>query len=234
MVAFAYKNQGLKQHSEKTMQYALEYASKNYAEVCVRRIKAASKTNINYSIDEFLELVRIAAILHDSGKAADKYQSQFNSPPPEKPSFSFHEIPSAIIAKTLMDRSGYSSDSILFVSLAVLFHHTAMRSFDQQERFLSSMRQPWTFTRCKSDLEDICSPIFGSEFPLRNIGKQEAKDFFEWIKRVAGNQNKSHFIKLYCLILNPVIYGDNIDAKSRGESERKSRFVEELEETING
>lgn len=232
MAALAYTNQGLKEHSENTMQYAVSYASKNYAEVCVRRIRAASK--ISYSPDEFLELVKIAAILHDSGKAADKYQEQFIGIPSKKPSFSFHEIPSAILAKRIMEKSGYGLDSVLFVSLAVLFHHTAMRAFDQQERFLNSIRQPWSFKKCKSDLDGICSAIFKNKFQLSSINKEEARNFFDWIRRTTGDPDKSRFIKLYCLILNPVIYGDNIDAKSRGGSKKKSRFVEELEETING
>ncbi|MDI9609361.1 MAG: CRISPR-associated endonuclease Cas3'' [Candidatus Verstraetearchaeota archaeon] len=233
MAAFAYTNQGLKEHSKNTMEHALRYSNNNYAEVCVKRIKAASKKEITLSPGEFIELVKIAAMLHDAGKAADKYQEQFNGANPEKPSFHLHEIPSAIIAKSLMEGSGYSPDSVLLVSLAVLFHHTAMRPFDEQERRLNTTKKPWIFGRCKTDLNEISRAIFEKEFPSSRIELEEAKSFFEWINRVAGDAEKSRFAKLYCLILNPVIYGDNIDAKSRGGS-KKSKFVQELEETIDG
>ncbi|MEN3007178.1 MAG: CRISPR-associated endonuclease Cas3'' [Candidatus Methanosuratincola petrocarbonis] len=232
MTAFAYTNQELKRHSVNTMNHALKHSGENYAEVCVKRIRSASGSPI-FSPDEFIGLVRVAAALHDSGKAADSYQRQFQGTPPERPSFYLHEIPSAIITKGLMEEAGYDPDSVFLVSLAVLSHHTAMRTYSRQERLLDKANQPWTFRKCKSDLDELSESILGTKLHFSRIDRDCAKNFMEWVDRMAGDCRNNSFAKLYCLILSPVIYGDNIDAQSRG-GYNKSRFVEELEETIDG
>lgn len=233
MTAFAYTNQRLRQHSEKTMEYALKFSSKDYAEVCAKRINAASKKKI-ISADEFMELVKISALMHDTGKAADKYQEQFEGTLCENPSFYLHEIPSAMIAKSLMEESGYDKYYVFLVSIAILLHHTAMRSFDEQEISLgNSKNNGWIFRGWKKDLDEISSALFKRTSPLNCIEAKKAKSFLDWIRRIAGDNEECRFAKLYCLILSPVIYGDNIDAKSRG-GRKRSLFSKELEEITDG
>ncbi len=232
MAALAYTNQGLKEHSLNTMGIALKYSDNYYSEACVSRINSALKKK-RFSPSEFTEMVKIAAGLHDIGKGADHYQQQFGKNSHGKPSFYLHEIPSAVIAKKLMESAGYDSDRVLLVSIAILFHHTAMRPFDQQETCLKYFKKDWVFSRHRTDLDELSSNVLNSKFTLNRIGIEDAESFMDWIKRVAGNIEKSRLAKLYCLIAAPMIYGDNIDAKSRGGNARKSRFVEELEETID-
>lgn len=232
MNALAYSNQDLKSHLINTSNIALKYSGQYYAEVCARRISYASRKE--FSPQQFIQLVRIAAAFHDAGKAADRYQMQFVGQACKEPSFHLHEIPSAIIAKNLMKEAGYDVDSILLVSLAVLFHHTAMRPYGSQEAFLSSRSNYWTFSKFKDDIDDLSADVLKTRFSLSRIDNEDAKSFMAWVKDMTGNSEKSRFAKLYCLVLGPVIYGDNIDAKSRRSDNKKRLFVEELEETLNG
>lgn len=232
MAALAYTNQGLKEHSLNTMGIALRYSDNHYSEACVSRMNSALKKKRFFPSD-FTEMVKIAAGLHDIGKGADHYQEQFWKNPHVKPSFYLHEVPSAVIAKKLMESVGYDSDQVFLVSIAILFHHTAMRPFDQQETCLKSLKKDWSFSRHRTDLDELSSNVLNTKFTLNRIGLEDAKSFMDWIKRVASNSEKSRLAKLYCLIATPMIYGDNIDAKSRDGNVRKSRFMEELEETID-
>ncbi len=232
MTAYAYTNQKLEDHSVNTCKVALEYSAHNYAKVCARRIRSASGKNL--SSDDFIDLVKISALFHDSGKAADSYQKQFEGPPPERPAFYLHEIPSAIMAKAVMEGVDYDREWIYLVSLAILFHHTAMRPFGIQEGILRSRSVFWTFSKYRPVLDELSGTFLKGGLRISKIGIEEARSFMEWVERIAQDKEKSRFAKLYCLILNPLIYGDNIDAKSRGGDKVKSRFIKELEETIDG
>jgi len=229
--ALAYTNQELKSHAINTSEIALKYSGKCYAEVCARRIR--SVLNKPFSSSDFNYIVKVASTFHDAGKAADHYQMQFEAQQNKKPSFSLHEIPSAIITKTFMEQKGNDYESILLASLAVLFHHTAMRPYRLQEDLLKSRNHTWSFSKFKADIDLLSEKVFGTKFSLQRIEKENAMAFMKWVGNVTRSANISRYAKLYCLVLNPVIYGDNIDAKSRGISKKRSKLVEELEETLD-
>jgi len=213
MGPFAYYNQNLIVHLENTQKIAIRYADQNYSDISALRIRIASNNMSNMDKCQFQDLLKMASLMHDTGKAADIYQRLFSDPC--KPiSFYLHEIPSAIIAKKLMDKLNYSPFTEFLVVFTILSHHNSMRPFSRQELELRWRNYSWTFFDHYETIHAFLVDMFGCSVEFKRITNNDLMCFINWIEALAGDPSFK-YAKLYILILNALVRGDNLDARSR-------------------
>lgn len=246
----AYKKQSLELHTKGVVEIALMFATDHYTSICRKRLQ---KVSVDFTEERIREGVILSAILHDLGKGALYYQQQFTDrcdSSKDVPSFYLHEISSAVVAKRVCDYNDFDVPFSFFVVSSVLQHLHAMRGIDSDRTIKDAIIKFATnpelgiFGEYSSTLSSMVSSICGSynigirinEVLFKNIQYDDVKRLFAWIKEIIQNRNNARWIKLYILFLNPLIVGDNIDAKrSRGQSQEsinRRSFMEELALTI--
>ncbi|MBT0160546.1 CRISPR-associated endonuclease Cas3'' [Candidatus Bathyarchaeota archaeon A05DMB-2] len=231
MKPYAYNDQLLFDHLKNTLNFAQQFIQQN-ANISCRRFKASG---LNIDLHRFKFLARVAALTHDIGKGADQYQRKQNIGK-EKPTFMYHELPSAIISWRLLEKVGISKEERLLVFMGVLQHHNAMRDWLQDENLLQKLnrfRQPWTFSMCIDEI----NKFLDEEIGYTEVLDTSLRDIFELIKYVKECLSKIRLAwpKLYCLLMAPVVIGDNLDAykvRANDLSYAKRWFIEELKIAI--
>ncbi|MEM2914912.1 MAG: CRISPR-associated endonuclease Cas3'', partial [Candidatus Bathyarchaeia archaeon] len=205
---WAFTNQDLVSHSLNTAKISERIVDESYRYSVAGRIRIASRGKVGVEENKVLELVKIAALLHDIGKAADQYQLQFEKKY-DKPSFRYHELPSAFIAYNLMNEMEYPIHERVLVFLTILNSHQAMRS--PTEEFNRSDIKKWSFKGWWSKMEPIFDILKTEKHIFDSMGKdltrKDISDLCENIINYARREN-ANWVKLYCLFLAPVVWGD--------------------------
>ncbi len=133
MEIYAWTNSYLRDHLVNTWNTVLKYRKLD----SIARSLAMKITFIDPEIDfrEAYEVVALAHLLHDIGKATNKYQESIARAMANsnlKPSFKYHEIVSSCIVETSLDKCIVGSTKGRFLSailvLTILNHHHAMRN----------------------------------------------------------------------------------------------------------
>lgn len=154
------------------------------------------------------DLIILSSILHDIGKADEKYQNQFDEAcnAVEKFSFKDHEvISSAYALKAGLDP---------YIAMAILLHHHAMRIPD--EKVINSMGGAKIYMT-----EELCNYLksHGVEC-IDSISREEIRAVMYLPKKV-----KPQFVSLLEL---PLVVSDNLDSQRRGDDSDRRAFISEL------
>jgi CRISPR-associated endonuclease Cas3-HD len=230
---WAFVNQDLVSHSLNTAKIAEKIVDESYKYSIVRRIRVASRGKVDIDENKVLELIKIAALLHDIGKAADEYQLQFEKKFDE-PSFSYHELPSVFIAYNLMEKMGYLNHEKALIFLTILNSHQAMRS-PIEEAYKCKIKK-WSFRKWWNGTKPIFNSLkiekhifdlIGED--IRDLTIRNINDQYKMVTNYARRIENANLVKLYCLFLAPVTWGDICDASAfRPKDKHLSRFREEL------
>ena len=228
----AFTGQSLLDHSINSYNVLIKYGFLDdiYYIVVSRRLNVLlSKYGTEISSNEVKQLIELVVKLHDIGKAAEYYQSQFTNDcrsPVPNPSFVFHEVGSALF----FYHSNYTEDTRIkrLLALAALNHLNAMRGLKQ----LKPNELPKGYKQDMLKLKkygSILMESLGYSFDIRDY---DTNDYVLMMNDLI-NHNEP-YLKLYNLFLAPVIIGDSIDSHyARGLSERR-RFIELLERELMG
>jgi len=245
----AFTHQSLRDHSRGSSKIATQYCGPNYLQTSVRRLRTAGYCIIE---DDLRKGIILATLLHDFGKALPRYQSQFdnkcNCICDTAPAFYLHELFSVAIARRVCRGLRLDDKLTFLITVAVLQHLHSMRSlgnslslgnlpnllarFNAQDLALSAYKTELCamFDEAASSLslEMAAVPSW-----FEDIRKQEVVDTVKNIVMQSRLQN-CKWTKLYVLVLNPVIIGDNLDSAGRisQESTNRRSFTMELEATL--
>jgi CRISPR-associated endonuclease Cas3-HD len=220
MIPYAYKDHELFKHLEGTANKALDTLNRLGYNVICNRFR---KLGLEMDCKELEQIVRLSALLHDIGKAADYYQNN-----PKLENFYLHEVPSAVIAKRTLEENNIREECKDLIVITVLQHMNSMRDWISSNR---DVNRRWLFSKFS---EHILKFLNG-----KNIVKDEinldvnSNDASKLIKEYQdkSRSNDKPWLKLYNLILALITVGDNLDAyETRKDNLSKSRrwFVEEL------
>jgi CRISPR/Cas system-associated endonuclease Cas3-HD len=240
---FSFVGENLVKHLTKTAEYAREFGRPNYLKVVSNRLCVASCGRVNINDGKIGQLIQNTALFHDMGKAADCYQIQFESGKiPEKPKFFLHEIPSAIICNRISKVLALDQQENFLLGFTVLNHMNAMRPLVKMKELLLDNwipyhKEGWTFSRYGASLATIFGKIGISDLRpfLLPVNRTEAEDYLSKVENIASDRNNG-WVRLYCLLLAPLIVGDNLSARQRNdnrlENASRMKFIQELEETV--
>jgi CRISPR-associated endonuclease Cas3-HD len=193
------------------------------------------------------KIVKLASLLHDVGKAAYIYQKFFDDNCDCKnPSFAFHEIPSACFAAnfkySICRMLGFNLEETILTGLVILFHMHASRDFEDMTDFLKNKikYKYWDLSPYKYTILQIIKqydPNFDKNIDvLLKIDVQQTIDYVESYQKIL-NDARNYLYKIYTLLLNPIVIGDNLSAKNRKQDESQNRnrshFIKELEVMTN-
>ena len=223
MRLYAYKDHELFNHLEDTATEALNALNRLGYNVICNRFR---KLGLEIGSEELKEIVRLSALLHDIGKAADKYQSDR-----ELESFYLHEIPSAVIAKRVLEESIQREEQRDLIVITVLQHMNSMR--DWLSNYSKDIeRYNWRFARCNYELLNFLKNITKVDnINIKlEVSGHDAIELINEYKEKSRDRNRG-WLKLYNFILALISVGDNIDAyKARGDSLSPNRrwFIKEL------
>jgi CRISPR-associated HD domain protein len=218
MIPYAYKDHELFKHLEGTANKAL-YALNilGYNVICNRF------RNLGLEMDtkDLKEIVRLSALLHDIGKAADIYQCNIEK------GFYMHEVPSAVIAKRILEYN-LREEYIDLIVITVLQHMNSMRDW-LSDISKDIERRKWEFTLCKNEVITFLKEITKTDDINLDVRSSDANKLIEEYQ--GKSRSNKRWLKLYNLILALITVGDNKDAyEARGGTLSPSRrwFIEEL------
>lgn len=218
-----------------------KYAIKCVADDAGTIARRFSMAGVPLDASDVKSLVRLTCICHDVGKASDEYQRQFNDKceliAKSLPSFKFHEIPSAVVAWRICQELSVDRTQSVICFVTVLQHLHASRdwlSASEQRRIICEdmrFKSGWNFRKFGDATRQFLKDKLGVEVELDvrlDEGIRIVDQMINWLRRI----RESSWPRLYCLILAPLMVGDNLDAtKSRGNNVSASRaaFIDELQ-----
>jgi CRISPR-associated endonuclease Cas3-HD len=220
MIPYAYKDHELFKHLEGTANKALDTLNRLGYNVICNRFR---KLGLEIDCKELEQIVRLSALLHDIGKAADYYQNN-----PKLENFYLHEVPSAVIAKRTLEENNIREECKDLIVITVLQHMNSMRDWISSNRDVNGR---WLFSKFS---EQILRFLNGKNIVKGEINLDvNSNDASKLIKEYQdkSRSNDKPWLKLYNLILALITVGDNLDAyETRKDNLSKSRrwFVEEL------
>jgi CRISPR-associated endonuclease Cas3-HD len=220
MIPYAYKDHELFKHLEGTANKALDTLNRLGYNVICNRFR---KLGLEMDCKELEQIVRLSALLHDIGKAADDYQNN-----PKLENFYLHEVPSAVIAKRALEKNNIREECKDLIVITVLQHMNSMRDWMSSNR---EVNKGWLFSKFS---EHILRFLNGKNIVKGEINLDvNSNDASKLIKEYQdkSRSNDKQWLKLYNLILASITVGDNLDAyETRKDNLSKSRrlFVEEL------
>ncbi len=252
----AFTGQSLGAHLRCTARIVQDMLGRGYALTVARRLRSMG---LNANPEEVEELILLAALFHDTGKAATYYQKQFdkvcNCGSTNGPSFRYHEVLSAVHFQRYLEKSGrkYNSELSLLAVLAVMNHMHAIRDYSDlvEAPGLQRTQLPQGLTRVlkesqirPEDVETLATDL--KEFDALNLdafrdalSKDITGEDVRYLLGIVSDLERSKpFARLYVTLLLPVIVGDNIDARNKRRSDEEHRgrklFAEELEMLVGG
>jgi len=167
------------------------------------------------------------------GKGADEYQRAYDDECHCKyrSGFRFHELPSAVIAYRLGSELGLTEDERDICFITVLQHVNAMRDWLACDLGREVETREWNFKDHGDVIRAFIKGQFGAEVKL-DVSLREAIDLLDRSKR--SLRERRSWGGLYCLLLAPLMVGDNLDAsRSRGDLTPTRRwFVDELRASL--
>lgn len=239
----AFVGQPLSRHIEGCLGELEKFASKNqsYFEVASRRLRSALKKRREIEPKKVEEMVKLAILFHDVGKAYNYFQKWFNDEcSSRKPGFQHHEVVSAAMCHKFFStqpEEEWSNVEKALVVLSVLNHHHAFRNpikmtyaraEDVESKVSSIVREGF----CAGDLPSVFEK-FDINLNGLVLNGHDVRMFYSWLKGVRKIDGAKMWLKLYVLVMNPLIIADNMNARERGgESEVKNAFIKEIEEVV--
>jgi CRISPR-associated endonuclease Cas3-HD len=252
----AFTGQSLGAHLRCTAHIVQDMLVHGYAHTVARRL---GTMGLNANPEEVEELILLAALFHDTGKAVTYYQKQFDNDrgcrSNKGPSFSYHEILSAVHFQRYLEKSGrkYNSELSLLAVLAVMNHMHAIRDYSdlvEAPGLQRSQIPPGLVVTLKEsqvraeDVEVLVMDL--REFDVldldafrdalaRDITEKDVRDL---LGMVSDLERSKSFTRLYATLLLPVVVGDNIDARNKRRSDKeynwRKLFAEELARLVGG
>ncbi len=243
---YAFTEQELLSHLQNTHNYSMKFATVHYLKIVQRRLFVVSEGALDPPLKKLGEIIQIASLFHDIGKVAEHYQNQKQlrdrcqkqSDPKQRkfPTFFLHEVPSAVVVDRIARELGWCFEESFLASFSVLNHHNSMRPFGRIMGEIRWLPRGWVLqNRWTHELLPLCKRFDLDTAVLKNVTFDECEKYMLQMKNIISNRNL-RWPKLYSLVLNPVVAGDNIDAKSRNDgtvSTFRKVFVKELEEAMN-
>ncbi|MEM3386820.1 MAG: HD domain-containing protein [Nitrososphaerales archaeon] len=220
MAPYAYPNHNLFEHLENTEKIASRTLDKMGKDVVCKRFK---KYGLEIDHEMLEEAVRISSLLHDIGKADDRYQKNYLPL-----SFHLHEIPSAVISSRICEALRLAAVKDI-VFMVVLQHMCAIRDWLSQTP--TKLITTWRFNMYGDAVKEFICKHFNLTVDIC-----VSYSDFETLRcaindKISKNNKEAEGLKLYMLLLTPLSVGDNLDAyKARGGDLAADRrwFVEEL------
>ncbi|MEM2156991.1 MAG: CRISPR-associated endonuclease Cas3'' [Candidatus Jordarchaeales archaeon] len=234
----AFVGQPLTSHIEGCLSMLEAFTRKNqgYFEVASRRIRAALGER-TVEPEKVEEMARLAVLFHDVGKAYNYFQKRFDDNcSSNRVGFQYHEVASAAMCyKFLSTQPKWASVEKVLVVLSVLNHHHAMRNpfkmiseGDDRGKVLGIVKEGF----CEGDLPSTFEK-FNVNLRGAVLRGEDVSSFYSWINGVRKMNRVEKWLKLYVLVMNPLIIADNLDARRRGEvNEVRRAFIEEIEEVV--
>ncbi len=252
----AFTGHPLGAHLRCTARIAQEMLGNGYAQTVAKRLGTMGPAA---RPEEVEELILLAALFHDTGKAATYYQKQFENGcvcrSTKGPSFRYHEVLSAVHFQRYLEKSGrkYDRDLSFLAILAVMNHMHAIRDYSdlmdvlevQWSQLPKTLREVLEESQVREeDVEALATDL--EEFDLLDrvafrdalavsVTENEVLLLLRWVSEA---ERAKPFMRLYATLLLPVIVGDNIDAreKRRSDEEHSWRgiFAEELVRLVGG
>ncbi|GBC71633.1 hypothetical protein HRbin02_01418 [Candidatus Calditenuaceae archaeon HR02] len=249
----AFTGHPLGEHLRETAALAQCLVRGGYALTVVRRLRSLG---LGAEPEQVVELAVLASIFHDTGKAAEHYQRQFEGDctcaQGRDPSFKYHELISAVHLRRYFDLTrAYDDGLALLAEMAVLNHMHALRDYSAFKEVLDPQRWlPYDLRSIlegssvrEEDVEALVSEVRGFDaldveafrraLPEKVRLNEEVRPL---LNRISEAESRRPFTKLYVALLLPVVVGDNLDArkKRRDDSDHKGRklFAEELERLL--
>ena len=216
MRPYAYEGHNLFSHLEGTAQKAIHYLDKLGMSIICKRFRAL---NLELNNDDLKSMIKISALLHDIGKAADVYQDEGRT-------FRLHELPSAIICSRVCEALRLPDIEMKMIFMVVLQHMSTIRDW-LEENYRDITFKHWEFVKYRREIEAFMKKHFSRSVKLY-VTREEVKNK---IKEVVDEIRRRKFYKLYTLILTPLTIADNIDSyefRKEDLSEERKWFVEEL------
>lgn len=251
---YAYIDHKLVDHLCGARRYAEKFIDKNNWDrvLFIRLLRCRPGYSKYISEGLVRDILLEIAYMHDIGKAAVEYQAQHQKRYNEsdwRPSFRYHEYPSAyIFCKFIKDKYrdiigdlGVLSDLSVLSSLAVLKHIVRSRdAFYPLRVYKWDGPIKWTF---KPYVEYLSSRLGIDVYRyVGDDGVLSWPDVYEWLQSIHYKiTEKKYFtiFKLYILFLAPTYVGDNIDSfNSRGDrdlpSNARKLLMEDLRYLVGG
>ncbi|MEM4949547.1 MAG: CRISPR-associated endonuclease Cas3'' [Candidatus Jordarchaeales archaeon] len=238
----AFAGQSLSSHIEGCLAVFKSFAEKNenYFEVASRRLRSALK-DTTVPPERLEEIARLAILFHDVGKAYNKFQARFddNCSQVKEGGFQYHEVASAAMCYKFLNSQGdaWSMIEKALLALSILNHHHASRNSikmmseresDAKAKVLKLVESGF----CEGDLQ----PVFGRfNINLRGLVLRgsDVESFHSWLNGLRQAQKAGRWMKLYILVMYPLIVADNLEARRRGGmNEMRKMFVKEIEEVV--
>ncbi|EWG06392.1 MAG: CRISPR-associated HD domain-containing protein [Candidatus Aramenus sulfurataquae] len=230
----AFDKQELLSHALGSVEMMKKAFDDNYFEVVSKRLNKA--VGLNVTKEDVKNLVTFLTAFHDLGKAAEYYQSQFDencNAVRNNTSFMFHELGGALF----LWYNDWENQTLKVMStLTVLNHLNAIRNFNTIRHKTSEVKGDHLKLKryggglvMKLLSNEISNP-FMKTYNVRDYTRKDLEDMFDLIARYAFSSRLN--LKLYVLLLTPVIVGDNLDSTTSREKDEsyasKSHFISSL------
>ncbi len=226
----AFDNQELLDHAKGSVEKMRWLFDDNYFRVVGKRL--------GISKEQAEGLIEFLSAFHDLGKAAELYQEQFDDQCNAKrgnTSFIFHELGGALFLWYNQWTDETPQTLKVMSTLSVLNHLNAIRNFSGA---MGSVRKVKIgHLKLKKYGESVVEKLieqgfknpFMTTYEVKDYSITDLQDMFSQISQFATHKNN---LKLYVLLLTPVIVGDNLDSTTSREKDEsyssKSRFISSL------
>ncbi|MBW9141984.1 MAG: CRISPR-associated endonuclease Cas3'' [Candidatus Aramenus sp.] len=231
----AFDKQELLSHALGSVEMMEKMFDDNYFEVVSKRLNKAIE-GLNVTKEDVKNLVTFLTAFHDLGKAAELYQSQFDencNALRKNTSFVFHELGGALF----LWYNDWENQTLKVMStLTVLNHLNAIRNFNTTRDKTSEVKNGHLKLKRYGEglvdklLRDKVSNPFMKTYNVKDYTLADLKNMFAGIANYAVRSPLK--IKLYVLLLTPVIVGDNMDSTTSREKDEsygsKSHFISSL------
>lgn len=210
----AFTNQSLIDHAKGSLEEANNRFNDNYYKVIGKRL--------GYDYSKVKEYVKDLILLHDLGKAAEGYQSQFddNCKASKDPGFIYHEVGGALYVY-----KEYEIDDELLRAmgvLSILNHLNAIRGVKDLK--VQNVRPEYLKL---TKYGNVFLSNMGFKPIQRDYNQFDLREMLQWLDQI--NIDHGDKLKLYTLFLAPLLVGDNLNSAYSRQINKKRRFISLLE-----
>ena len=232
---YAYRNQPLTDHiigCLKHLEIFLQ-TNPNYPQVVCTRLKDAG---IEYTEPSIIEdMLRLGTGIHDLGKAYRLYQERVER---YGGGFKDHEVLSAVSCYKIMIDSENRELKVLML-MAILNHHQAFR--ENLPNIITGLLDQSARNVLRVASSGLCDTVHNLDQALEKLGLsvesafprdyQEFKDLFDKMRGMLDLYLRRRFdenrkwLKLYNLLMFPIILADNLDAYEKRSGSASNRLI---------
>ncbi|MEM0444132.1 MAG: CRISPR-associated endonuclease Cas3'' [Candidatus Caldarchaeum sp.] len=244
----AYRCQSLDKHLSSVCEKTKRFISAGYLETVARRFSYCSLRADKKLLES---TILTAAFFHDVGKAVEYYQERFDEKCEcisRRCSFYLHELLSAAYLNKYFSQTSACDENLTILAvLAVLNHMHALRDYAYEKEYFrpespkksSKIDEIFRKSYVRSEhVEQLVNPFMEASFldlsVLRKVLNEPVNpiDVQVMLNKIGEAESSKTFLKLYVMILLPIVLADNLDAVEHrpSDDETKSRkaFLNEL------